>query len=139
MTIKELFEYACNGDYTDLQALIMFLVFEKKVLSMDDHIKELDLYFLPKHRKRMNYEISKYRKKMNITYGLQVFEIKSDNRTAYIAAYTEKQAKYIARQHLVKVDAIKICDLKELMTYNNKHITLETLIRDKKPCVLGGF
>lgn len=139
MLIKELFEESLKKDYTDLQALLMFLVFEKKVLSMEDDTKELDLYFLEKHHERMNKELASYRKKMSITYGLQVFRITNDTSTTYILAYTEKQAKFIATKNLIKVDSIEMCDLDKLMSYRNKNMTFKTIIEDKKPCVLGGY
>jgi len=48
MTLNELYDLAIKHDYLDLQALIMFLVYEKKVLKMEDDSSELDLYFLEK-------------------------------------------------------------------------------------------
>lgn len=139
MTIKELFEMAMKGDYTDLQALIMFLTLEKKVLSMDDDDSELDLYFLDKHSKKMNEELHKYKEKMNITYGMQVYEIKTSNRTLYISAYTEKQARFIASENLINVEEIKICHKDNTMSYDNVDIKLSNIIKDKNVGILGGY
>lgn len=139
MLIKDLFEEATKNDYVDLQALIMFLVFEKEVLSMESNTKELDIYFLEKHSERMNHELRNYKKKMNINYGLQVFAVINDKKTNYILAYTEKQARFIASEHLIKVDHIKICNLDDYMTYNGTDMTFRTLIEGKKPSILGTF
>ncbi len=49
MNIRELLEMASESNYVDLQALIMFLVFEKEVHSLEDNSSALDLYFVEKH------------------------------------------------------------------------------------------
>ena len=123
----------------DLQTLIIFLVFEKQVLSMEDNVKELDLYFLEKHSQRMNKELHAYKKKMNISYGKKVFKVWHENWISYIFAYSLEQAKFIAYQNLVEIESIKECELDKLMDYKGKYITLETLIKNKQPCLLGSF
>lgn len=138
MLIREVFEHATNNKDIDLQALIMFLVFEKEVLTMDDDIKELDLYLLPKHKERMNQELIAYKKKMNMNYDPFVFEIKDGHETHYVLAYTEKQARFIASEKLLMVNEIKTCDLDQLMTLNGRNTTFRTLIKGKVPSVLGG-
>ena len=50
MTIRELFEAALENKDENLQALIMFVVLEKKVHDWNDDKSVLDVYFLPKHR-----------------------------------------------------------------------------------------
>src|SRR5699024_8220420 len=106
---------AIENEMLDLQALIMFLVFEKQVIKMDDDIKELDLFFLSKHKKRMNDELIAYKKKLNMKYKPYVFKVKSKRGTFYIYAKSEKQAKYIATENFIKVDDIKTCDLDKEM------------------------
>lgn len=138
MLIKELFEKSCEKEYKDLQALIMFLVFEKEVLSMGDDTKELDIYFLEKHNKRMNKELASYRKKMNISYGLRVYEITDNDSTFYVLAKTETQAKFLANRNLIQVKDIKTCSAESLMHHKGNDITLKELIKDRQPCVLGG-
>lgn len=139
MKLKDVFEQAIEFEYIDLQALIMFLVFEKEVLSMEDDAKELDLYFLEKHNQRMNKELHAYKKKMNMKYSPSVFEIKNQQYTGYIYAHSIAQAKYIAHRHLIKVDEIKEVDLDKFVTSENKQMTLRNLIKNKEPGILGGY
>ncbi len=61
MTLKEVYENAILEDYESLQLLIEFLIFEKQVLTFEDDSKELDLYFLPKHKERMNKLLMEYK------------------------------------------------------------------------------
>lgn len=136
MLVRELFKK--SSDYVDLQALIMLLVFEKKVLSMDDDAKELNLYFLPKHKERMNKELRKYKKKLNMKYKPYVFEVKHGDRTTYIYANDEGQARYLAHRNLIKVDEIRTCDLDELVHTNGMNTTFRVLTKNKKPQILGG-
>lgn len=138
MTIKEVFEQ--SAEYKDLQALIMFLVFEKRVLGMEDDASELDLYFKEKHKERMNKELNAYKKKMNIEYDPTVFELKDEKRTLYIYAYNEKQARFIASENLLNAKEVKACYMDFLMNRNGKDMTLWTITRDKKPPkILGGY
>jgi len=136
LTIGELFEQSTN--HVDLQALIMFLVLEKQVLSMDDDQKELELYFLPKHKERMNKELIDYKRKMKMKYGPSVFEVSDDRKVYYVLAFTERQARFIANNNLIKVNEIKTCDLDQPMTLNGIDTTFRMMIKDKKPCILGG-
>src|SRR5690625_1046770 len=96
MTIKELFELAIEYEQTDVQVLIMFLVFEKKVHTMDDDKSELDLYFLPKHRERMEKELNEYKRKMNMKYPAEIYEVETTRDTLYIYADSELQARSFA-------------------------------------------
>lgn len=65
MTIKELYteaiklETELEGD--SLTTLIEFLVFEKKVLQWTDDKSELDLYFKPNNKPRMNKLLLEYK------------------------------------------------------------------------------
>lgn len=68
LTIKELLEGAIEHKLTDLQAMIMFLAFEKQVIDLEGGKNQLDLYLLPKHKERMQHEITQYKKIMNIEY-----------------------------------------------------------------------
>lgn len=141
MLVRELFEDANKNDYTDLQALVLFLVFEKGVISMDDDTNKLDLYFLEKHNDRMNKELRSYKQKMNMKYKPQVYEIKPDKgQYVYIYAHNEQQAKFIANKNLIKVNEIRVCDLDELLNLNGKDMTARTIIQNKQaPSILGGF
>lgn len=65
MNIKELYteaiklETELEGD--SLTALIEFLIFEKKVLQWTDDKSELDLYFKPNNKPRMNKLLLEYK------------------------------------------------------------------------------
>ena len=117
----------------------MFLVFEKEVLSMSDDIKELDLYFLPKHKKRMNEEIESYKKKMNINYGLELYEITDETTKHYISAYSEKQARYIATNNFIEVDKVRKIHEDVMMSLNNVDLTVSNLLKGANTSVVGKF
>ena len=140
MTIRELFEASLKSAYTeDLQALIMFLVFEKKVLSMDDDTKELDLYFLEKHNRRMNKELHAYKKKMNIKYGKRVYELSNDTNAIYVLANSVDQAKLIGARNGINFNDARLCDLDEIMLYNDKEMQLKDIVKNRQQSVLGGY
>ena len=147
MTLGELLREANEHDYIDLQALIMFLVFEKKVLTLDDDTKELDLYFLKKHNERMNRELHAYKQKMKMQYKPYVFEIKvkpKEYSTLYILAQTRVQAESFCRSLLYEPIDTSVCDNELLMTkYNQKNEEINVKIKDLKnnkiPSLLGGF
>lgn len=115
MRVSELFDYANKNDFTDLQALIMFLVFEKKVLNMDDDTSELDLYFLEKHSSRMNKELHSYKKKMNMGYKPDVYMVKTDKGIVYVYAHSEVEAKTVVNKRLMKVSEVKVCYMDDLI------------------------
>lgn len=148
MKLKELFEGAIENDYTDLQALIMFLVFEKKVLTLEDYTKELDLYFLEKHHQRMNRELHAYKRKMAMQYKPSVFEIQIEPRkgyrTIYILAQTKIQAESYCRHLFYEPINTSICDDDMLMTkFNRNNEPINVRIKDLKngkiPSFLGGY
>lgn len=64
MTLRELYEESIKGNYESLSLLIEFLVFEKKVLTFEDNTKELDLYFKPNNKAKMNQLIIEYRERL---------------------------------------------------------------------------
>jgi|SRR5690625_1377906 len=139
MSIKELFEHAIDQQYTDLQALIMFLVFEKKVLDMSDDTNELDIYFLEKHNKRMNQELMAYKNKMGIEYGNHVFSVSNNNETIFVLANSFDQAKLIASRHYVKYNEVIACDMDTEMEYKESIITLRDVAKGKENGILGGY
>src|SRR5699024_906880 len=106
---------------------------------MKDDTKELDLYFKEKHNKRMNKELHAYKKKTNMNYGPSVYEIETPNQTLFIYAYSQKQAEFIAYQNMIKIDHIKLVNMDKLVYTNGKNITLRNLVKNKKPCLLGGY
>src|SRR5690625_5881190 len=73
LQVKELFERSAKAGYLDLQALIMFLVFEKDVLAMEDSAEKLKVYYQDKHSERMNEELNAYKSKMNMKYDTALY------------------------------------------------------------------
>ena len=136
MSIKELFDEAIKYDYIDLQALLMFLVFEKKVLTMEDDTKKLDLYFLEKHHERMNKELATYKKKMNMKYGMNVYKFAG---RFYVLAKSIEQAKFLAGRNNIPVEKVEMVSMDKLMNFNGLNITLRELTKNKEPSILGGF
>ena len=65
MNLKELYteaiklEAELNSEW--LTTLIEFLILEKKVLSWDSSIRELDLYFKPNNKTKMNKLLLEYK------------------------------------------------------------------------------
>lgn len=139
MTIKELFDQAIKNDFTDLQALIMFLVFEKQVVNMQDDTKELDLYFLDKHNTRMNKELHEYKQKMKIRYKKTAYEATNGKETIYVLADSLDHAKLVASRYIDNVTSVKPINKHTQMIYKDRHMTLIDVIKTKKTEFLGGF
>lgn len=147
MLVKDVLDQAMEDNAVDLQALIMFLVFGKQVLSMDDDIKKLDLYYLDKHKKRMNRELKAYKKRMNIKYDPNVYEITVDKKgykAIYILAHTKVQAESYCRSIFFEPLETNLCDDDQLMTKYNKanegiNLKIKDLKTNKIPSFLGGF
>lgn len=138
---------ASKYNYVDLQALIMFLVFEKEVLSLDDDSSALDLYFKEKHSHRMNLELITYKRKLSMNYSPNVYEVEVRQRTykvIYVLAETQIQAEAFCRSLMYEPIKISICDDELLMTkYNRKneeiHVRIKDLKQGKIPSFLGGY
>lgn len=62
MTLRELYTDAIAEGLDALIMLIEFLIFEKEVLTFDDDINELDLYYKPNNKARMNKLLLEYKK-----------------------------------------------------------------------------
>lgn len=60
MKLREVYQEAIKQKFTSLCLLLEFLVIEKKVLSWDDHDNELDLYFKPNNKMRMDKLLTEY-------------------------------------------------------------------------------
>lgn len=131
---------------TDLYVLIMYLVHERKVLSFDDSKDKIDYYMQDKYKVAMNQYLNEYKKKLQINYKPNVYELTTeDNHTYYVVAYNENQARNHASRELINPNTITICDLDLLMTkYNHKgeeiNLTIKQLRDNSKvPNILGGF
>lgn len=68
LTIKEIFDESIEHDLTDLQALLMFLLFEKQVININDKAEVLRIYFKKNNQNRLNKLLEVYKKEMNIKY-----------------------------------------------------------------------
>src|SRR5690625_6216314 len=100
MKLGEVLEQAIENNLKDLQALVLFLVQEKQVLTFDDDSSKLDLYFLEKHNERMNQELHAYKAKLNMEYDPIVVKfIKSDSKFIYVLANNIREAKHKARNY----------------------------------------
>ncbi len=61
MNLKELYTEAIIGNFESLSLLIEFLVLEKQVLTWESDKSELDLYFKPNNKERMNKLLLEYK------------------------------------------------------------------------------
>src|SRR5699024_6262575 len=137
MTLNELYDLAIKHDYLDLQALIMFLVYEKKVLKMEDDSSELDLYFLEKHKERMNKELHAYKAKLGMEYSPRVYKfIKNDSNFMYVFAKSLDQSKFLISRQNYQWNEIKIVDEQKGM---DNGLTLKEITEGKEPTILGGL
>ncbi|WP_205601739.1 hypothetical protein [Virgibacillus sp. Bac332] len=149
MTIKDYYEFAVRNEMTDLYVLIMFLVYEKKVLSFDDAKDKIMFYLQDKFKPRMNELITEYKNKLNINYKPCVFEVQVQSKayqTVYILAVNEKQATSYCFSQMYKPIDMSICDPEQLMTkYNKKNEPINLTIKQLRdraseiPSFLGGY
>lgn len=130
MSIQELFESAIEEDDTDLQALVMFLVFEKEVLTMNDDIKELDLYFLPKHEQRMGAELTEYKHKMSMKHPASAYRVYTkEKETMYIKAENDWQAaSFVSSMGFTHIK-VEYVPKSELMYYENENQNIAEIIK----------
>lgn len=64
MNLRELYTESVTGSHDSLALLIEFLVFEKQVLTFDDDQRELNLYFKPNNKEKMNRLLLEYKSKL---------------------------------------------------------------------------
>ena len=64
MQIKDLYLDAVDYNMETLILLLDFLIYEKKVLSMEDDESKLTFYFQEKFRNRMNEHLNLYKKQL---------------------------------------------------------------------------
>jgi len=132
VTIRELFEYALKNKDENLQALIMFVVLEKKVHSWDDDKSVLDVYFLPKHRERMTKLINEYKRKMKLKSSPVHFEI---NNSIYVYADDETQARAFCKANGIEVKSIRLLLDDDLFYIDDVLVEISSLTKNKKaPC-----
>jgi hypothetical protein len=125
-----------------LQLLIEFLVYEKKVVSFEDDKKALDLYFMEKHKTRMNGLLQEYNIHRNVvkeSKELQVYQIRKNDTFYYVAAYTKEQAETFFKSKYGEFNQIKI-ELPELLVEKENGIfSLKQIMMNTRtfPSVLG--
>lgn len=62
LTLRELYTESVAEGFDALIMLIEFLIFEKEVLTFDSDISELDLYYKPNNKEKMNKFLLEYQK-----------------------------------------------------------------------------
>lgn len=135
--IKTAYAEAVKEDIIDLQALILFLVMEKKTLSMTDHINELDLYFKENNRNRMNQELNKFKKKMKLHYKPKVYKVCTDDRTLYVYANDIHECNYRAARHSNEVKSINVYTALKVVLNGRIRTIKDITTGIKTPALIG--
>ncbi len=65
MKIRELYLDAIEYNEPSLLLLLDFLIYEKKVLTMEDDVKKLDYYFQDRFKNKMNAYLLEYKNKLD--------------------------------------------------------------------------
>lgn len=101
MTLGELLIHSRQNNLTDLEALISFLVFEKKVHSLKDEKKCLDRYFLPKRKDKMNRLLTDYKQTKQLKYKPSFYMIITQKERLFLIAYDGDQVReYLKRLYI---------------------------------------
>lgn len=138
MLIKQLLHEAFTDDDINLQALIMFLVFEKQVMTMEDDQSALRLYFLPKHEQRMGEELTKYKRKMKMIEKTRCFKVfTSERETLYIYANSAIETKgYACSLNYNPISIEHLYD--DIVTSGGTNVAVSDITRNRKiPSLLG--
>lgn len=138
MTIKEALQFAIEGEHYDLQALIMFLVLEKKVLTYDQDIRELDLYVKERNKRRMIPFLKEYKEKMNIEPKPCVFQVFSGDTVYLVKAKTIDELKSLCFLNNISIDHYEIRELDKLHEDNGLIISVRKL-RERKGSIIGKY
>lgn len=115
MTLGEALIEAKKYRLVDLEALILFLVFEKKVHSLQDDEGCLDLYFEDRHAEKMNRLLNEYKESKDMTYKPSIYQIETNETTAYILAHNQDEAERLARTKRLIPKNTNICLFDELV------------------------
>lgn len=137
MTIKELLKQSIENEYINLQALIMFLVLEKKVLSFDDEMKDLYFYTQDKFKDRMNPLISEYKKKLNLKPKERLYEVKTNSETLLIVAKTNDELETFCFLNKIEIESYRPCLLDELYVIGEVFKTAKQLTESSDDKVVG--
>lgn len=149
MTLGEMLIEAKRENLTDLEALIGFLVFEKKVHSLKDEKKCLDKYYLSKHKDKMNRLLTDYKQTKNLKYKPSFYMIipqKKPLERLFVIGYDAEQVReYLKRLYIEPLEIQIMLDdelILETMTEKNGEVefTYKQLnINDYKtiPAIIG--
>src|SRR5690554_3725124 len=127
-------------DQLELQVIIMMLVFDKKVVSLEDNVKKLNVFFMKKHRKRMIEEFNKYAKEMNLRRNKPCAWKVYTNKNEILYVYTENELQARTFAISMKYEPLKVAYVpeEELMTVNDVNITIGELTQGKRvPYLIG--
>lgn len=146
MTVEEMLEWSVSQENVDLQALILFLVYEKKTLSLDDDSEKIRFYTQDKFKGRMNEFLSSYKKKLNMQNKTFVYSIITQKGTLYAVAQTENDARFLVSKYNLTIESIEVMPENYTMVDvdpqgNETYFTIKELKEraTKTPSILGGF
>lgn len=138
MTLKEVLDWAVANNEVDLQALIMYLVFEQEVHTLSDDVDTLDLYFLERHGERMKKLLNEYKRKMSMEYPPRLFEVTTTRGVVVAYAIDETQARAFTISQGYDVKGVSIALDSEEYFLGNKLTTLKEMTRNiKSPNIIG--
>ncbi|KAB8127388.1 hypothetical protein F9U64_17915 [Gracilibacillus oryzae] len=120
MTLRELLQISIEEEYTGLKSLIMFLVFEKKVLSLDSADTELDLYFQANNHERMKQLLTAYQKDTGIKHKLSGFLAETDQGEVTVVAVNEREARKLLQKNRCELHQITMLSGETIMEARNR-------------------
>ncbi len=136
---------AAENDRTDLWSLIMFLVYEKKTLSLSDHSDKIKFYTQERFNEKMKVHLNEYKQRLNITYKSNVYSIITHKGTVYTLAQTENDARYLVSRRGLEIESVSVLpdryEMVELDEHGNEtYYTVKELKEraTKTPSIIGG-
>lgn len=131
-------EESIEEEYLYLQVLIMFLVLEKKVLTYEQDIKELDFYLQNKFKNKMNRLLFDFKKKLNLEHKPIIYEVYDKEKTHLVKAKTDEELKSICFLNGIEVNDYRLCLLSDKYMEDRAIVTVQEL-RDRKEVVIGSY
>ena len=130
LIVRDYLEYALT-ESVDLKAVIMFLIFEKKVITLEDDSEKLAFYLQPKYQKKMNEHIRNYKPKMGMPYEPRAFSCQTTEGTMYVKAYTDEQAFTFLHERGYSIQTVRVTENDLLMHQIERNkITMEATISE---------
>ena len=151
MIVEEMLEEAVGEGHEDLQHLILFLVYEKKTLSLDDSSDKIQFYTQGKFSAKMNEFLSSYKKKLNAPEKTFVYTIITQKGTLYALAHSENEVRFLLRNtdHTIQsmnvlpddYEMVEVLEDIENGIREEQHYTIRELKEraGEAPCILGGM